>query len=227
MCQFWFLAFVLTVSGAFGGLVNLFTAAPASQLSWYKHIAVGICASLMVPLFLNTISSTLVSDIFKDNRIDSAKLFVLIGFSLVASVSSLRFIRTISDKILKELDETKEKAEAADSKASTALGVIESEESRSDTQMLLQENFDLSDVQQKILAVMITGKYTMRSVNGLSQETGLGEPAIHEALSLLVSKGYVEQGVSSKGQIRWYPSASGRTAGLWANKRLQSTGGAG
>lgn len=126
MCQFWFLAFVLSVSGAFGGLVSFFTAAPTSQLAWYKHITVGICASLMVPLFLNTISSTLVSDIFKESRIDAAKLFVLIGFSLVASVSSLRFIRTISDKILKELDETKEKAEAAESKASTALGVIES-----------------------------------------------------------------------------------------------------
>lgn len=71
---------------------------------------------------------------------------------------------------------------------------------------------------------MTTGKYTMRSVSGLNQETGIGEQAIHEALSNLVSRGYVEQGVSSKGQIRWYPSASGRAAGLWANKRFQPTG---
>ncbi|MDC0687575.1 hypothetical protein POF53_08250 [Mitsuaria sp. RG] len=209
----------LLLSGAFGGVVARITASAEGRLSCLQHMAIGVCASLMVPLFLNTISSTLVSDILKSNEFDLSKLLVLVGFSLVASVSSLRFIRGLSEKFLQELSDTKEKAAAAESKARTALQIVEQSEpgeaevEEEQSKALLSE---LSALQKKLLAHMCTGPYTMRSATGLSKELGVSTTESHETLSYLASKGLVESGLNSRNEMRWYPSASGRVVGMTA-----------
>lgn len=64
------------------------------------YILIGVCASLLVPLFMTTISSELLSS-SRHNHLD---YFVFGGFCLIASISAHKFIVSISDKILKQVD---------------------------------------------------------------------------------------------------------------------------
>ena len=77
-------------------------------------LVTGVCAALLIPLFLSTISSQLMTESQKE----PLKYFVFGGFCLLVAIFSKRFISTLSDKILKEVKEevqqqTKEKVEKA------------------------------------------------------------------------------------------------------------------
>lgn len=74
----------------------------------------GLCASLLIPLFLSTISSQLMNDSQKE----PLKYFVLGGFCLLVAIFSKQFISSLSEKILKQVEEkvqqqTTEKVEKA------------------------------------------------------------------------------------------------------------------
>lgn len=58
----------------------------------------GICASLLIPLFLSTISSQLMSNSQKE----PLQYFVFGGFCLLVAIFSKQFITSLSEKILKE-----------------------------------------------------------------------------------------------------------------------------
>jgi hypothetical protein len=74
--------------------------------SW-QFIVIGVGAAFLAPLFLNMISSDLIAR-SKENYY---LLFVLVGFCLVASISSRKFIRSISDRVLQEAEEASRKAD--------------------------------------------------------------------------------------------------------------------
>jgi len=64
-----------------------------------KSVIIGIGAALLVPLFLKTIQSRLLNF----NEINHEHIFVFLGFCIVASISSRKFISTISDRLLKTI----------------------------------------------------------------------------------------------------------------------------
>ncbi len=68
------------------------------------YILIGICASLLVPLFMTTISS----DLLENSRQNHLDYFVFAGFCLIASISAHRFITSISEKILQEMDSARD-----------------------------------------------------------------------------------------------------------------------
>ena len=80
-----------------------------------RSIVVGVAAALLVPLFLNMISSNLI-ELIKGG--DHMKLLVLLGFCLVAAISSTAFIRTLSDRILTEARQARR--DAAEAKGDAA-----------------------------------------------------------------------------------------------------------
>jgi hypothetical protein len=86
---------VMVVAGSLGGLVNYLLAKkddPESS-SFQRSLALGISASMLVPLFLNMISSSLLESIRKGESglPDLLKLPVFFGFCLVAATSSTAF----------------------------------------------------------------------------------------------------------------------------------------
>lgn len=93
----------------------------------WESIIIGVGASLMVPLFLNMISSNLLDVIRGTQTVpgDTSKLLVFFGFCLVAGISSRAFIRTISDRVLSEAKEAKQKARKADEKVNEIKAEIE------------------------------------------------------------------------------------------------------
>jgi hypothetical protein len=86
------LAALMALCGVLGGLVNYWGDATASAEPHplLKRLAYGLAASFVVPLFLNMISSSLVAD----SRTDNLKLFVIVGFCIIAAISSRTFIES-------------------------------------------------------------------------------------------------------------------------------------
>jgi hypothetical protein len=80
----------------------------------WANIVIAFCATLIVPLFLSTISSTLLSE----SRTDILKYFVFGGFCLLAAIFSKRFILSMEKQIL-----GKAKEEAQDVAKSVAEAV--------------------------------------------------------------------------------------------------------
>ncbi len=220
----WYIAAVMLASGVLGGLINFFITDPQDErrMKWWQHVVVGIGASFMVPLFLNMISGDLIDKIRGagvQQPPDYSKLFVLAGFCLVAAVSSRAFIHTLSERILKEARSAKKEAreakeQATDAKAAVAPFVEEDESSAESAVMTKSiEQLDiaaLNDEERAVLHAMISGKYSMRSISGISKDASLEKSRVNAVITSLMSKGLVSQGTNLKGQPRWYPSSAGR-----------------
>lgn len=223
------IAIVMLVAGILGGIINFYMVdkKTESPLPWWQHAIIGIGAAFMVPLFLNMISSSLIDTIRGTNGTpgDLSKIFVLSGFCLVASISSRAFIRTISQKVLQEIQDTKRVAEEAKAEAGEAKveageakavvapfveeeaseessGIVDSEEQARDV--------PLSDDEKQILKMMISSRFSMRSISGLAKDTNLDNAKVNAAISSLLDKSLIVQGQSTAGQPRWYPSVAGR-----------------
>ena len=83
---------VMIAAGALGGVVNYFLNRKNDPegSSIGKSITVGIGAALLVPLFLNMISSNLTEMIRGSSTTpaDLSKILVFAGFCLIAAISS-------------------------------------------------------------------------------------------------------------------------------------------
>jgi uncharacterized membrane protein len=114
----WVLVGVMLAAGVLGGTVNHVTQETnAPRTTLLRALLVGATASFLVPLFLNTISSSLLDDV----RNDPSRLLVFAGLCLVAAVSSRVFTRTTSDQILNEIKQAKDDASQAKLEAGQAL----------------------------------------------------------------------------------------------------------
>ncbi len=73
----------------------------------------GLCAALLIPLFLSTISSHLMADAQKD----PVNYFVFGGFCLLVAIFSKQFLTSLSDKIIqKATEKAAQKAEEVSNK---------------------------------------------------------------------------------------------------------------
>src|SRR5262249_3359169 len=106
---------VMAGMGLLGGWFNSFVGTengPVQDLR--KALLSGLVAALLIPLFLNTLSSTLVNDLL-DGRPDSRwipKLLILAGFCVLAASSSRSFIQSLSKQVLEAVHEAKEQTRA-------------------------------------------------------------------------------------------------------------------
>jgi hypothetical protein len=99
---------IILLSGIVGGTINYFLSKPDKMdvFTWMRTAFIGVGAAFLMPLFLNTISISLLSDMFKENSTHD-NYFVFSGFCLLAAISSRAFIQTLSDKVLKEAKEAR------------------------------------------------------------------------------------------------------------------------
>ncbi|HVF50586.1 MAG TPA: YEATS-associated helix-containing protein [Pyrinomonadaceae bacterium] len=109
---------VMLIGGALGGGVNYFFARAddPSKASAVSSIFVGLVAALLVPLLLRMLSS----DLLTNSRTDPFAVLVFLGFCLLAAIASRAFITTLTDRLLQQVREVGEKAEAAVATATQA-----------------------------------------------------------------------------------------------------------
>jgi hypothetical protein len=215
------LIIIMTIAGLFGGVVNYFMTkvAEPSSANVFRSVTVGLAASFMVPLFLNMISSNLLDAVAGAAKPpDPIKSFVFAGFCLVASISSTAFIRTLSDRILREAKEAKRearktKAELHETRAELQPIVDKNTEIDLDTRALngRAAKTELDPAQKKVLSALAGGMYTFRSASGLSKDTGMDRSEVIKNLEGLVESGLAGARELNKGP-KWFITDAGRAA---------------
>ncbi|HWR39778.1 MAG TPA: YEATS-associated helix-containing protein [Patescibacteria group bacterium] len=113
--EIWIFVVIMVLAGLFGGYVQhlsehkvgRFNAAVvagrgktlSSRIGFLHSLMSGVAAAVMVPLFLQTISSNLL----KGN--DPGKFLIFAGVCLAASICSSKFIQGMSEKILQDIQD--------------------------------------------------------------------------------------------------------------------------
>ena len=100
---------IMITAGILGGIANYFLAERHAEFAWrdlFKYSVLGVVAALMVPLFLNMISSNLL-DLARTRPIN---LFVFAGFCLIAVIFSRRFLENLSTKLIQQVSQIRKEA---------------------------------------------------------------------------------------------------------------------
>lgn len=192
--------------GILGGVINhLFSG--EEGWSWSaatKSSIVGIGAAILVPLFLQMISSNLVSEAAESPE----NYFVLMGFCLISSISSRTFIDSMTKRVMRELTDKTEKIRqdvkqvqseiAPIIEKSTDTGDIDQDEISNEVE------FTLDPMEKRILKAFDESSYAIRTVRGIIQQT---KPEIkdRESARLYISR-LKENGLV--GELSSVPSTS-------------------
>jgi DNA-binding MarR family transcriptional regulator len=210
----------MLVAGALGGCVNYLLSKPDDlpPPRLFRSLVVGIAAALLMPLFLNMISSNLIDLVREGNYF---KLFELLGFGLIAAISSTAFIRTLSDRVLSEARQATKAAKEAKAEVAQVQNAIEpivAKETEMEPIIVKQAGPAitgqlqlLSDEQKKVLNSLATGQWTLRSQSGLAKELGLERRQVTDVLSSLSERGLVATRHTGEGGVRWYSTEKGRS----------------
>ncbi|MFG6416135.1 YEATS-associated helix-containing protein [Roseateles sp. DC23W] len=215
------IAGVMLISGALGGLANYFTADTDTEkpLNAWQHVFVGIVAAFIVPLLLNLASGDLIDKIrgaAAGSKPDYSKLFVLAGFCLVAAASSRAFIRSVSQRVLdsareaaREAQQAREDAFAARAAVEPLIEAPEAIGGGGQRGMMGDADQELSLDQQKVMEAMIQSRFTVRSISGITSETGL---PIDAALAAV-------DGLCVAGRLRKWPGLGVSLNGGYLTRR--------
>lgn len=185
---------------------------------FYKSILIGIAASFLVPLFLNTISSNMLAE----SKEDVYKLFVIAGFCLIASISSKSFIKSVSDNILKEqIKDVQNKVAVVEKE----VNVIAEKESEKDTidavgeeifiNKIIVDDSDPSDI--KVLKALSESEFSFRSIIGISKQTKIDFSETNKIINRLIAENCIDQTVR-EGGTRFYITTIGREYIDWYNR---------
>lgn len=207
MDQYILIIILMIGAGLLGGITNYFRMDQENK-DWFlflKNVLMGASASLLIPLFLNMISSNLL----KESESDSSKYFIFFGFCLIASLSSKAFIQTISDRLLNQVKQTNEKMENMKRDVGPVIGKeTEPQEEEEGTESFLKVRaFSFDENAKKVLNALGGGKYAWRTLRGIAQETGVPKENVLNSLNWLSSNLLVVK-TAEKG--RWGLTLEGR-----------------
>ena len=122
------------------------------------------------------------------------------------------------ERVVKELEKTKQVAEAADAKATVVAAKFDEDEDRQDPPntesakaAARPREIPLSEIELKVLKAMVNSRFVSRSASGVAKDSGLTKAAVHTTYGSLIAKGLVEQIKNSEGNPRWVVTGLGRT----------------
>lgn len=204
----WILILIILLSGFLGGIVNYFMNNVSKTWDKYefrKSSIFGVVAAATVPLFLKTVASGLLHDSQKD----PLEYFVFGGFCLLASVFSSKFLQSLADKILKELNEVKK--ENADNTEKVDAMVSQKSDDRQ-TNKFTDENLKIKAGQdvEKIITALQNEKFAFRTISGIAKETESSESTVRSVLIQFEEKGYTKQIERSDGIKLWTLTPKGQ-----------------
>ena len=123
------------------------------------------------------------------------------------------------ERVVKELEKTKQVAEAADAKATVVAAKFDEDEDRQEPPANTESakaaarprELPLSKIELEVLKAMVNSHFVSRSASGVAKDSGLSKAAIQTTYGSLISKGLVEQIKNSEGNPRWVVTGLGRT----------------
>lgn len=202
------LALLMVGAGLLGGITNFFRIEQDKKdvFAFFKNILMGISASLLIPLFLNMISSNL----FIESTADGTKLFIIFGFCLIASLSSKTFIQTISDRVLNEMKKTKERVKVIENEVEPLISRESEAEEAEDTGSFFKVRaFSFDDNAKMVLSSLASSKYAWRTLTGITKDTGLPKDNVMNSINWLASNRLAVK-TGEKGRILWGLTLEGR-----------------
>lgn len=201
------LMWVILFSGILGGVINFFIGLESkegSKESWFylvKSILLGVGASILVPLFLETISSNLlepsISTIFPEKN-----YFVVAGFCLLASIFSRRFIEDLYTRVVKAEKTAREAKEAVEEVEASRTEIDDADE------IVFRDLRNLTDAEsedriKKVIRAALNSKYTYRTVSGISRDASLDRDRVSEILKTLEDTGLARNKKDRAGNDVW------------------------
>ena len=222
------LASVMLLTGSIGGLANYLLAQkddPPGRNIWRSWL-LGIVAALLVPLFLQLISSDLIpkiSSMTQDTPVPFA-VFVFAGFCLLAAVFSKSFLQTLSARVLQEVKEAKQEAKQANEKVEDVAAKVgpvivrQTEQDPSAEALALAPDMTgLDDDSKKVLLAFSKRSFALRTRSGLAMDAGIDKSKIDAILAHLVELGSVGTQTLDNDKRRWFITELGqRVAALIA-----------
>lgn len=220
----WYILWLMFIAGFLGGITNYFRTwkDDNDRIAFWKNVLMGVSASLLIPLFLNMISSGLI----EESMADPTKLYVLFGFCLIAALSSKAFIQSMSDRILNEMNKVKERTGEVE-KQIEPIVLKESETERDDGEEIHPSGirvrgFSFDDNAKKILKALQSERYSWRTVSGLAKDTKIAKPEVVESIQWLHSNRLVVTIKNDRGINLWGLTAEGKDVSDNLKKAEQS-----
>ena len=198
MQNLYVLVSIIVLAGALGGFAAYLSESEfkGEQYPLLKRIGLGIAAAFVVPLFLNTISSSLIVDAeeFPTNYL------VFAGFCVLAAFSSKTFISTLSDALLDKVSnmEKRQSELEIDVEPFISQGTEPVSIEASVTQ-----NLDIPDSEKEVLRALNNPKYVRRYLKGIASETGRDALEISYDLIELREKGLVGKKKGKDDDLYW------------------------
>jgi DNA-binding MarR family transcriptional regulator len=196
---------IITGCGLFGGLINYFRTSVSfgnSTFSFLKSLLTGLGASALVPLLLKMISS----DLLVSSKSDPIDYFVIGGFCLISAIFSSKFIDSIGEKLINQIDQvTKDVKEVKDD-----LDELSTESEFEKLPEFKQAYEGLDGYEKEILMQMYQSKYTYRSVGGIAAEIYLDKEQTLDLLNGLELKKCVRKSQRKNNVYRWRLTDTGR-----------------
>lgn len=191
--------------GFFGGLINYFRLIndfKDSRFVFLKSLLTGLGASGLVPLFLKTISS----DILESSKTNVSDYFVLGGLCLIAAIFSSKFIDSIGERLIKQIDEVSKNVDSV----KLELDNITDEVELKPTKELNDEYKKLKPLALEILLKIYQSKYTYRSISGIASEIFRDKQTVKNQLEALETESLVAKALRSKNVFKWRLTEKGR-----------------
>jgi len=179
------------------------------QYPWLYRSLEGVLAAATVPLFLSLIGNSIVRTILdptaqSPDRLEDILKFA--GFCLIASLSSRIWLDGLSQRVFdlqKKLDEnTKELKKVAE----TADAAVEPDKTVTAAETLTAPSLSIDE--KSVLAMLSTGPFLIRSIEGLAGNLSMTLETLKTILDSLVQKGLVRHIMTRQG-MRWVATPEG------------------
>ena len=199
---------IMLVAGIAGGTINfaLSRGAQSTVQDWAWAVAIGIGASFLMPLFLSTLSSNLLTNLLGDT-VNPSDAFVFAGFCLLGAIASRAMIQTLTDKVLREARAARREV----SELESAVAPILDKETEQDDEPVpsTQARAPLNEDQQAVLNALHQDRFSLRSISGISRDSKRAPNQVTSTLGSLSGMGLATEVEGKKGK-RWALTPSGR-----------------
>lgn len=193
---------VMVAAGLLGGTVNfaLSRTEHSTWRDWFWSVVVGLGASLLVPLFLNTISSSLLSGLLSGTS-GKADIYVFSGFCLLGAIASKAMIQTLTQRVLREAQEARKDVENLKEEIAPIVVKETEPEDRSSSGFKMEGYGYTGKEPELVIKSLGNSKYSRRTLGGIQKDTGVQLSKVTETLEWLEANGLA---VSSGTEIRYW-----------------------
>lgn len=193
---------VMVAAGLLGGTVNfaLSRTEHSTWRDWFWSVVVGLGASLLVPLFLNTISSSLLSGLLGGTS-GKADIYVFSGFCLLGAIASKAMIQTLTQRVLREAQEARKEVENLKEEIAPIVVKETEPEDISGFSSKVEAYGYVAKETELVIKALGNSEYSRRTVGGIQKDTSVTLSKVTETLEWLEANGLA---VSSGTEIRYW-----------------------